>query len=70
MMFFFLLYVTFSNYGPAVAAITGAHNLFLECSNSANQEIKNASSDLLSEADQLHTSYVKMNVISTLMLQM
>lgn len=52
----------FSEFGAAVAEITAAHNLFLECKDAENSNIKVSARELVSETNILHTNYTKMNV--------
>lgn len=51
-----------SEFGRAVAAITGAHNMFVDCLKAEDARIKATAKTILTETDALHASYTKMNV--------
>lgn len=53
----------FSEYGVAVAEITAAHNLFIDCKEAENANVKAAARDLIAETNQLHSNYIRINVI-------
>jgi hypothetical protein len=60
---FALIYFSFySEYGVAVAEITAAHNMFVDCRDAENAHIKTSARELIAETDILHTNYTKMNV--------
>ena len=59
-------FILISKYGLAVAAITGAHNLFVEVMESVIAPLKTETKPLLEESENLHSSYTKMNVSLTL----
>lgn len=45
-----------------MAEITAAHNMFLDCKEAENSNVKAISKEMLSEAEFLHTKYTKFNV--------
>lgn len=51
------------SYGKAVAAVTLAHNILLECVKCDDSSIKELSKHLLSESADLHKEYIMTNVI-------
>ena len=50
------------DYGPAVAEITGAHNLFIDCREAENASLKAMAREFSDETRILHANYTKTNV--------
>lgn len=46
----------------AVAEITAAYNMFVDCKEAENANVKVAARDLMAESGSLHTKYTKINV--------
>lgn len=61
-MFKIMLNFVFREYGNAVAEITASYNLFLECNEAENSNVRAYAKEMLSEAELLHTKYTKFNV--------
>lgn len=58
-----IIFCVFREYGSAVAEITAAHNMFLDCKEAAeNSNVKSFAKEMLSEAELLHIKYTKFNV--------
>lgn len=50
------------DYGVAVAEITGAHNLFIDCREAENASLKVIAREFSAETRILHANYTKTNV--------
>lgn len=59
---FKLFIFRFREYGVAVAEITGAHNLFIDCREAENASLKAMAKEFSIETEDLHTNYTKINV--------
>ena len=58
-----LIYLYFrSEFGVAVAEITAAHNMLIDCKEAENANLLASSRELIAETEILHTSYTRMNV--------